>query len=205
MPARRRERTGYSDDMDNSLGGRIAIVTGSNSGIGQGTAIALAEAGADVVVTYLHDADGANDTRAAVEGAGRRVRVVHVDVRDEASVMAMFVAAIDAFGRVDILVNSAGVDASGTPVIDIELAAFDDSIRTNLYGPLLCCTHFLRHHRTTGGGRAGRIINITSVHEEIPRAGAADYGGRGDHGQQDRARHGAHAVQSGGARGSRRP
>jgi len=137
--------------MDNSLGGRIAIVTGSDSGIGQGTAIALGEAGADVVVTYLHDADGANDTRAAVEGVGRRVRVVPADVGDEASVMAMFAAAVDAFGRVD------------------------DSIRTNLYGPLLCCQHFLRHHRTTGGGRAGRIINITSVHEEIPRAGAADY------------------------------
>ncbi|CAN5765339.1 MAG: SDR family NAD(P)-dependent oxidoreductase [Ilumatobacteraceae bacterium] len=161
--------------MTAKLTDRVAIITGSDSGIGQGAAIELALEEADIVVTYLHDHDGATETSRQVEAAGRKTLVVQLDTRDESSVEALFDQTIDAFGRIDILVNSAGQDASGTYVVDLDLAAFDDAMRTNLYGPLMCCKHFLRHHRTAGRARPGRIINITSVHEEIPRAGAADY------------------------------
>jgi glucose 1-dehydrogenase len=154
---------------------RVAIVTGSDSGIGQGSAIEFAREGADVVVNYLHDESGAKETQEQVEQMGRRAIVVQADVSREEEVERLFQEAVDAFDRVDILMNSAGVDASGTEVIDLEIDDFDRSLRTNLYGPLLCAKHFIRTHRTFGQGRAGRILNVTSVHEEVPRAGAADY------------------------------
>ncbi len=77
------------------------------------------------MVTYLHDHDGATETSRQVEAAGRKTLVVQLDTRDESSVEALFDQTIDAFGRIDILVNSAGQDASGTYVVDLDLAAFD--------------------------------------------------------------------------------
>jgi glucose 1-dehydrogenase len=158
-----------------ALTDKVALVTGSDSGIGQGTAIEFAREGADVVVTYLHDKEGAEDTRRQVEAHGRRAAVVQVDVSREEDVERMFQEAVGAFGRVDILMSNAGVDASGVPVADTDMEAFDRSIRTNFYGAVMCAKHFIRQHKVHGGGRPGRIINVTSVHEEVPRAGAADY------------------------------
>jgi glucose 1-dehydrogenase len=158
-----------------ALTDRVALITGADSGIGQATAIEFAREGADVVIVYLHDKEGAEETKAQVEDRGRRGRVVQADVSQEGDVERMFAEAVDAFGRVDILMNNAGVDASGTYVIDLDMADFDRSLRVNLYGPVMCTKHFLRQHRTHGGGRSGRILNVTSVHEENPRAGAADY------------------------------
>jgi glucose 1-dehydrogenase len=158
-----------------ALTDKIALITGSDSGIGQGTAIEMAREGADVVVNYLHDKDGAEETRAQVEAHGRRAVVVQADVSQESDVERLFQEAVEAFGRVDIVVSNAGVDASGVPVADTSMDDFDRSIRINLYGPVMCAKHFIRQHRVHGGGRPGRILNVTSVHEEIPRAGAADY------------------------------
>lgn len=159
--------------MAGRLEGKTALITGSDSGIGQGTAIALAQEGADVVVTYHDDENGAQETRAEIENAGRRALVVQVDTSDEASVDGMFDSAVEAFGTVDILVNNAGVDASGVHVADLDTATWDRAIRTNLYGYFFCARRFIRIRRDAGGG--GKMINITSVHDTIPRAGAADY------------------------------
>ncbi|SNR96124.1 SDR family oxidoreductase [Blastococcus mobilis] len=76
-------------------------------------------------------------------------------------------------GCVDILMNNASVDASGTYVADLEIADFERALRSNLIGQLICCKHFINHRKQQGGG--GKIINTTSVHQEQPRAGAADY------------------------------
>lgn len=157
------------------LDDKVALITGSDSGIGQATAIAFAEEGADVVVNYLDDADGAESTRAQVEAAGRRAIVVQADVGRKQDAERLFSEAIDAFGRVDILMNNASVDASGTHVADLEIDDFAAALRTNLFGPVMCSGHFIRHRRAAGANGGGRIINVTSVHEEIPRAGAADY------------------------------
>jgi len=159
--------------MTGRLQDKVALITGSDSGIGQGTAVEFAREGADVVVTYHDDDQGATETRRQVEEAGRRAIVVQVDTSDETSVGAMFDAALEAFGTVDILVNNAGVDASGTHVADLDTATWDRAIRTNLYGYFFCCRRFIQIRRQAGGG--GKIINVTSVHDEIPRAGAADY------------------------------
>jgi len=159
--------------MSKRLNGKVALVTGSDSGIGQGTAIEFADEGADVVVTYHDDEAGAQETKSRVEGAGRRALVIQVDTSDEASVEAMFDEAVAIFGTVDILVNNAGVDASGTEVADLDTETWDRAIRTNLYGYFFCARRFIRIRRDAGGG--GKLINVTSVHDTIPRAGAADY------------------------------
>jgi len=159
--------------MAGRLQDKVALITGSDSGIGQGTAVEFAREGADVVVTYNTDRKGAGVTRRQVQAAGRRAIVVKVDTSREASVKTMFDAAIKAFGTVDILVNNAGVDASGKDVADLDTATWDRAIRTNLYGYFFCCRRFIQIRRDAKGG--GKIINITSVHDEIPRAGASDY------------------------------
>ncbi|MBA3367543.1 MAG: glucose 1-dehydrogenase [Geodermatophilaceae bacterium] len=155
------------------LDGKTALITGSDSGIGQATAVEFAKEGADVVVSYHSDSGGANETRKAVEAQGRRAIVVQCDVSDESQVESMFDQALKSFGTLDILMNNAGVDASGTKVAELSTEVWDKAIRTNVYGYFFCCRRFAQI-RTAAGGE-GKIINVTSVHEDIPNAGGADY------------------------------
>lgn len=155
------------------LHGEIAIVTGSDSGIGQATAFAMARAGADVAVTYFHDQAGAERTKFEIEATGRRVYLAQLDVRDPALVARFFAEVKTELGTPTILVNNAGIDASGQHVADMSLEHWDNIQRTNLYGPFFACQQFIRG--LDGSGKHGTIINITSVHQEIPRAGAAGY------------------------------
>ena len=155
------------------LDGKIALITGSDSGIGQATAVEFAKEGADVVITYLDDADGADQTRVAVEAEDQRAIVVQCDVSDENQVAHLFDQALQAFGTLDILMNNAGVDASGKPVAELPTEIWDKAIRTNVYGYFFCCRRFAQLRTEAGGG--GRIINVTSVHEDVPNPGGADY------------------------------
>jgi glucose 1-dehydrogenase len=148
----------------------LALVTGGESGIGAACAVRLAEAGADVVITYHSDREAADEIVSRVTGAGRRGLAVACDVGDEASVIALF-DAVSALGTVNWLVNSAGVNMSGTPLAELSAKAFDRTLATDLRGPFLTCREFVR--RLKGG--AGRIVNISSIHEYAPRAGGADY------------------------------
>jgi glucose 1-dehydrogenase len=159
--------------MANRLQDKIAIVTGSDSGIGQATAEEFAKEGADVVVTYLEDQDGAEETRRLVEDAGRRALVAHLDVRDPTEVAHLFERTERELGTPYILVNNAGIDSTGKPVAEMPLEDWDNELKTNLDGSFDCCQHFIHARKAVGG--QGKIINVTSVHEEIPRAGAAGY------------------------------
>lgn len=159
--------------MADRLKDKVAVVTGSDSGIGQATAETFAKEGADVAITYLHDQEGAEETRKKVEAAGRRAIVVHIDLRDPAQVEQLFRETEEKLGTPYILVNDAGVDATGKHVADMSIEDWDNALRTNLYAPFYCCQHFIRARKRAGG--KGKIINITSVHQEIPRAGAAGY------------------------------
>jgi glucose 1-dehydrogenase len=152
---------------------KVAMITGSDSGIGHASAVEFAKEGADVVVNYLHDEEGANKTKDEVEAQGRRAIVVQADHGYEDQVEKLFAAAFDAFGKVDVLMNNASVDASGIQVADIEIEKFERTLRSNFIGQLLCCKHFVRHRKDSGGG--GKIINVTSIHEDIPNPGGADY------------------------------
>ncbi len=156
-----------------TLAGRVALVTGSDSGIGRATAVAFARAGADVAVTYYEDAEGAAGTTRDVEAAGQRAISVQVDVSDEQSVERLFDRARDELGPLEILVNNAGVNGTGTQVVDMETATWQRAMRTNLDGYFYCARRFARDRRALGGG--GRIINVTSIHDEAASPGNAEY------------------------------
>lgn len=159
--------------MDRSLQGKIAIITGSDSGIGQAMAREFAAHGADVAVTWFTDEQGAMETRDAIEKAGQKAYVSQVDVRDPDAIKTLFNETEARLGVPYILVNDASVDSVGDHVADMSLEDWEDRLRTNLTGPFVACQHFIRARRKAGG--KGKIINITSVHEDIPRAGAAGY------------------------------
>jgi len=106
--------------MTGRLQDKVALITGSDSGIGQDTAIEFAREGAAVAVHYLDDAEGPKKIRAAVEAEGRRAVVAQADISDEQQVHALFEAAVQAFGRVDVLMNNAGVDGSGKDVANLD-------------------------------------------------------------------------------------
>lgn len=155
------------------LTGKVALITGSDSGIGQATAIEMAKEGADVIVCYHTDKEGAEHTANEVKRLNRKAIVVRVDVSNEEEVEQVFETGIKEMGAVDILVNNAGVGGSGAKVADMSTADFDKTIRTNLYGTFFCCRNFIRHRRDRGG--KGKIINVTSVHEEVVQRGMGDY------------------------------
>lgn len=155
------------------LTGKTALVTGADSGIGQATAIEFAKEGADVIIIYHSDIDHANKTLEQVEQAGQKGVIIKGDVSSEQSVTQFFEKAYQEFKTIDILVNNAGVNGSNIKVVDMETETFDKTIRTNLYGPFFCCRAFLKHRLQNGG--KGKIINVTSIHEEVVSAGTADY------------------------------
>ena len=159
--------------MGERLCSRVAVVTGSDSGIGQATAIELAREGADVAITWLHDDSGARHTREAVERAGRRALVQQTDVRDPASIERLFSTTERELGTPYVLVNDAGIGGPGTPVSDTTDADWDDTLRTNLYGPFYCSREFVRMRKAHGG--KGKIVTISSVHEDIVLEGGAAY------------------------------
>lgn len=156
------------------LDGKIAVITGADSGIGQATAEAFAREGAHVALSYHSDADGAEQTRRRVEAAGRRAHVMQADVSDPASVQALFDGAARALGTPDLLVANAGVGMSGMPVAEMDDAEFEQVIRTDLMGPLWCARAFIGQRRAAGG--RGRILFIGSVAGHLPTPGSAPYG-----------------------------
>ena len=154
------------------LSGRVAVVTGGDSGIGAACALALAEAGADVVL-LVHHGDGAAAIEGKIVAHGRRATRLIVDVGDEAQVARAFDAVRGTLGVADILVNSAGLNETGVPVADMELAQWERLLRTDLTGSFLTSRRFVRDLRDKGA--SGAIVNITSIHAFAMRGGAADY------------------------------
>ena len=155
------------------LNGAVAVVTGASSGIGEAISRLFAQEGAAVMMVHHDEAEDAQRIAAEITAAGGRAFPVAADVRKEADVDRVFAATVRECGAATILVNAAGVDASGIPVAEMSLEQFDKVLQTNLVGPFLFCRGFIRGLAKTEG--KGRIINITSVHEDIPRAGASDY------------------------------
>lgn len=150
-----------------------AVVTGGESGIGRACALALGRVGHPVALTWFADEAAGGAVAADIVQAGGRALARQADVGDEAAVDALFSAAEAAFGPVRLLVNSAGLNMTGTPVERMALAQFDRVLRADLYGPFLTCRRFVRGLEGSGGG--GRIVNISSIHESAPRAGGVDY------------------------------
>lgn len=156
--------------MAASLENRIALVTGASSGIGRGIAQALAEAGATVVLA-ARDAGRLDAVVAAIESAGGRAIAIAADVTDEADVLRLFATIKARCGRLDLLINNAGVTTSA-PAHELTLAEWRRVLEVNLTGAFLCCREALRLMREQ---RAGRIINIGSVAVRMPRPNTAPY------------------------------
>lgn len=152
--------------------GQCAIVTGGESGIGRACALALGCAKAPVVLTYFKDALAAAEVAREIEAEGGQALAIQADVAEEAAVEALFAAAEQAFGPARLLVNSAGLNMSGTPIAQMSLAQFDRVVRSDLYGPFLTCRRFVRG---LAEGQGGRIVNVSSIHERAPRAGGVEY------------------------------
>jgi glucose 1-dehydrogenase len=158
--------------MELRVDGKVALVTGADSGIGRGIALRLAEAGADVTIGYYSDRDGAEQTAADCRARGRNAVVAQGDVGDPTAVRRIFQLHDDSFGRIDILVNNAGIGFD-EEIVDQPFADFERVLRTNLMGPFLFIQQAAR--RMIARNEGGRIINITSVHEEACNIGGAAY------------------------------
>jgi glucose 1-dehydrogenase len=157
--------------MDLNLSGKFALITGGLSGIGAASALAFARAGADVALIDRNPGKGA-DVVSAIEGFGRKAVLYEADVSSESDIDRAFDAAIAALGAPRILLNSAGVNMAHVAVADMTAEAWRLRINTDLTGCFLSSRRFVRECASTGGGR---IINITSIHADVMRAGGAAY------------------------------
>jgi glucose 1-dehydrogenase len=161
------------------LAGQKALVTGASSGIGKAIAIALAQAGADVVVNYARRREEAEAVAEEIRRAGVRAFTHKADVSSEVHVKEMFRHAIEELGTIDVLVNNAGIQRDA-PFGEMTLEQWNTVIGINLTGQFLCAREVLREFRRRGvvpevSRAAGKIICISSVHEVIPWAGHANY------------------------------
>jgi glucose 1-dehydrogenase len=161
------------------LKGQKAIVTGANSGIGKACALALAQAGADVVINYVKGDDVAEAVAGEAAGFGVRAIIHKADVSDEGDVRNMFERTISTLGTVDILINNAGMQWD-SPFAEMSLQQWQKVINVNLTGQFLCAREAVREFKRRGvkpevSCAAGKIVHVSSVHEVIPWAGHANY------------------------------
>jgi glucose 1-dehydrogenase len=163
---------------EKKLSGQVALVTGANSGIGEGVAIALGEAGATVVVNYVTQPEAAQAVVDKIKSFGSNAIAVQADVSNEAQVQAMFQQVIKELGTVDILVNNAGLQRDAK-FEEMTLAQWNMVMNVNLTGQFLCAREaikeFLRRGVTDKSAAAGKIICMSSVHEIIPWARHVNY------------------------------
>ncbi len=154
------------------LENRVAVVTGSSSGIGQAIAVKLAHAGANLVINYAGHRGGAEDTLKQVEAAGARGIFVQADVSKLSDLQTLIDQGWEAFGSVDILVNNAGFEKKAD-FWDVTEEDYDRVLDVNLKGPFFLTQAFVR--RLHNAKKNGRIINISSVHEDIAFPGFVSY------------------------------
>jgi glucose 1-dehydrogenase len=154
------------------LENKVAVVTGSSSGIGEAIALAFAGEGAAVIVNYSRHEDAAQKVLEEIEGSGGKGLVVGADVSDPKEVEAMVQQAVGAFGRLDIMVNNAGVERK-MPFLETPFEVWQETIAVNLTGTWLGCQAAAKQIVAQGDG--GRIVNVSSVHEDLAMPTNAPY------------------------------
>ena len=156
---------------------KVALVTGASSGIGQAIAIRLGEEGAYIAINYVGRPEGAIETREAIEHGisvcmkqlsevGGRPILVDADVSDEGAVEHMFDQVISEYGRLDILINNAGIQIAADSH-ELPAADFDKVLAVNVRGAFLCARRAVQHFLAEN--RPGVIVNVSSVHQLIPK------------------------------------
>jgi NAD(P)-dependent dehydrogenase (short-subunit alcohol dehydrogenase family) len=151
---------------------RRAIVTGSDSGIGKASAVALAQAGCDVGITWHEDEAGAKATADEVTAAGRRAEIRHLDLHELPGAADVIGELVDVLGGIDVLVNNAGTGIA-KPFLEQTYDEWRGVLSVDLDGAFVCAQQAAQAMVRAGNG--GRIINITSVHEHVPLSGSAAY------------------------------
>lgn len=154
------------------LKGKVAIVTGAGSGIGQGIAKRLGSEGAKVVVDYVGSEEGAEETLRAIREAGGEAEAVEADITRMEDVKRLVDTAWERFGSADSLINNAGMERKSA-FVDTPEADYDQVMAVNLRGPFFLTQAFVR--RLRDAGKPGRIVNISSVHEDMVFPGFATY------------------------------
>lgn len=165
--------------MEKILKDQVALVTGASSGIGKGIAIMLGNAGARVVVNYHSDVEGARETVESIKKLGGEAISVKADVGDKNDVNKMFDRLFSEYEKLDILISNAGIQKDA-PFKEMSLEDWELVIKTNLTGAFLCSQEAIKHFLERGVDQkiskaAGKIIFISSVHQEIPWAGHINY------------------------------
>jgi glucose 1-dehydrogenase len=154
------------------LAGKSIVVTGGNSGIGESIVLAAAAQGANVVVDYVSHPEEATSLITRVEAAGGRAVAVRADVSKLADLHVMIRTAVDTYGRLDVLINNAGIETR-TSLLDTSEADFDKVLSVNLKSAFFGTQAAARQFISQGGG--GLVINISSVHEDWPMPGNIAY------------------------------
>lgn len=142
---------------------KVCLVTGGGRGIGGATVRALAKADYAVVVNYAHSEKHANDLVAALAAEGCSAIAVQGDVAREDDVLRVFATIDRTYGRIDALVNNAGIARQGVAIADIEYERLHAVFATNVFGTILCSREAVRRMSTTRGGAGGAIVNVSSI------------------------------------------
>ncbi|ACZ43260.1 short-chain dehydrogenase/reductase SDR [Thermobaculum terrenum ATCC BAA-798] len=159
--------------LEVKLPNKIALVTGANSGIGRAIALLFAREGADVVVHYWQDVDGAQRTATEIRACGRRAEIVQSDLSEPQNASRMFDRVLQIVDRIDVLVNNAGTGSAYPDSLSTPLEDFMRVMNVNLVSPWVLCQRAATLMAERGGGV---IINISSVHEDTATPGGAAYG-----------------------------
>jgi NAD(P)-dependent dehydrogenase (short-subunit alcohol dehydrogenase family) len=175
-PSQQQEPPGLESKMDpkpdygedsykgsGKLGGKAAVITGGDSGIGRAVALAFAREGADVLISYLSEEIDAKETARVVEAAGRRCITVAGDISEESHCQAIIDRAAKEFGKVNVLVNNAAFQMSRESIEEISTEEFDRTLKTNLYA-MFWLTKAVVPHMPEGGA----VINTSSIQADSP-------------------------------------
>ena len=154
------------------LENKVAVITGSATGIGQAIAMAMAAEGASVVVDYIGKPDAPQQTLKMIQDAGGKATAIDTDVSQPDQVNSLIQQTVQQFGRLDIFVNNAGIEFKH-PFLEFPVDQFQKIVAVNLQGPFLCCQAAAKQMVAQGGG--GRLINISSIHEDQPMPTNAPY------------------------------
>jgi glucose 1-dehydrogenase len=155
-----------------NLQGKVAVVTGAGTGIGQAIALTFAAEGAAVVVDYVGKASVSEDTLTKIHAMNGRALGIDADISLREDVSRLIQQTVVAFGKLDVFVNNAGIEKKA-PFVDFPLDEWQKIIAVNLTGPFLCCQAAAKQMILQGEG--GRIINVSSIHEDLPMPTNAPY------------------------------
>jgi len=148
---------------DGKLSGKVALITGADSGIGKAIAIAFAREGADVVISYLNEDEDAKDTAKWIEEAGRKAVLAPGDIKSEQHCRSLVEKTVSELGKIDILVNNAAFQRTYASIEDISAEEWDETFRTNIYAPFYLAKAAVPHMKA-----GSSVINTTSIQSRQP-------------------------------------